>query len=297
MAMNLNGVGYIVRETARNLIRNSWMSLASVSTVAISMFVLSFFLVLTTNLNHVTSVLQSQVEMKVFINRQVPRSQELALLRKARHWPNVRRIDFFTKQQAAASLKQEFPDQRDLVTLISKSNPLFDGYDVYTYRPQAIPQLAERFKKQPIVHTVVYEGQVVSRLDKLSNILRWVGWIVEGLLGLATLFIIVNTIRLAVFARRREVQVMKLVGATDWFIRWPFVLEGMVLGILGALVADVVVDGGYRWLTGVAAVALPFWPLASLHSVMSEVLMFTLIGGVLVGVLASLVALRRFLRV
>ena len=297
MAMNLNGVGYIVRETARNLIRNSWMSLASVSTVAISMFVLSFFLVLTTNLNHVTSVLQSQVEMKVFINRQVPRSQELALLRKARHWPNVRRIDFFTKQQAAASLKQEFPDQRDLVTLISKSNPLFDGYDVYTYRPQAIPQLAERFKKQPIVHTVVYEGQVVSRLDKLSNILRWVGWVVEGLLGLATLFIIVNTIRLAVFARRREVQVMKLVGATDWFIRWPFVLEGMVLGILGALVADVVVDGGYRWLTGVAAVALPFWPLASLHSVMSEVLMFTLIGGVLVGVLASLVALRRFLRV
>lgn len=297
MAMNLNGVGYIVRETARNLIRNSWMSLASVSTVAISMFVLSFFLVLTTNLNHVTSVLQSQVEMKVFINRQVPRSQELALLKKARHWPNVRRIDFFTKQQAAASLKQEFPDQRDLVTLISKSNPLFDGYDVYTYRPQAIPQLAARFKKKSIVHTVVYEGQVVSRLDKLSNILRWVGWIVEGLLGLATLFIIVNTIRLAVFARRREVQVMKLVGATDWFIRWPFVLEGMVLGILGALVADVVVDGGYRWLTGVAAVALPFWPLASLHSVMSEVLMFTLIGGVLVGVLASLVALRRFLRV
>ncbi|PSR33210.1 MAG: ABC transporter permease [Sulfobacillus benefaciens] len=295
--MNLNGVGYIVRETARNLIRNSWMSLASVSTVAISMFVLSFFLVLTTNLNHVTSVLQSQVEMKVFINRQVPRSQELALLKKARHWPNVRRIDFFTKQQAAASLKQEFPDQRDLVTLISKSNPLFDGYDVYTYRPQAIPQLAARFKKKSIVHTVVYEGQVVSRLDKLSNILRWVGWIVEGLLGLATLFIIVNTIRLAVFARRREVQVMKLVGATDWFIRWPFVLEGMVLGILGALVADVVVDGGYRWLTGVAAVALPFWPLASLHSVMSEVLMFTLIGGVLVGVLASLVALRRFLRV
>ena len=297
MAMNLNGVSYIVRETMRNLIRNSWMSLASVSTVAISMFVLSFFLVLTINLNHVTAVLQSQVEMKIFINRHVPRSQELALLRQARHWPDVRRIDFFTKQQAAASLKQEFPDQRDLVALISKSNPLFDGYDVYTYRPQAIPQLAERFHKESIVHTVVYEGQVVSRLDKLSNILRWVGWIVEGLLGLATLFIIVNTIRLAVFARHREVQVMKLVGATDWFIRWPFVLEGMVLGILGSLVADGLVDGGYRWLTGAAAVALPFWPLAPLHSVMSEVLMFTLLGGVLVGVLASMVALRRFLRI
>ncbi len=295
--MNLNGIGYIVRETLRNLARNSWMSLASVSTVAISMFVLSFFLVLTTNLNHVTTVLQSQVEMKVFVNPKVGRLKEISLLNKARHWPNVRHIDFFTKQQAANSLKREFPNQRDLVALISKSNPLFDGYDVFTYRPQAIPRLATRFEKDPIVHAVVYEGQVVTRLAKLSKVLRWVGWVVEGLLGLATLFIIVNTIRLAVFARRREVQVMKLVGATDWFIRWPFVLEGVILGLLGAVVADLVVDAGYRWLTGVAAIALPFWPLASLASVMTQVLLFTLIGGVFVGILASLVALRRFLRV
>ncbi|MHB1953574.1 MAG: cell division protein FtsX, partial [Sulfobacillus sp.] len=115
--MNLNGIGYIVRETLRNLARNSWMSLASVSTVAISMFVLSFFLVLTTNLNHVTTVLQSQVEMKVFVNPKVGRLKEISLLNKARHWPNVRHIDFFTKQQAANSLKREFPNQRDLVAL------------------------------------------------------------------------------------------------------------------------------------------------------------------------------------
>ncbi|MHB1954443.1 MAG: permease-like cell division protein FtsX, partial [Sulfobacillus sp.] len=89
----------------------------------------------------------------------------------------------------------------------------------------------------------------------------------------------------------------KLVGATDWFIRWPFVLEGVILGLLGAVVADLVVDAGYRWLMGVAAIALPFWPLASLASVMTQVLLFTLIGGVFVGILASLVALRRFLRV
>ncbi len=295
--MNLNGLKYVLGETGRNLVSNSWMSLASVSTVAISMFVLSFFLVVTTNVNHVTAVLQSQVEMRVFVNPKATRSQEYALLKEARHWPNVRKMDFFTKSQAANNLKKEFPNQRGLVQLMAKSNPLFDGYDVFTYHPKDIPLLAKRFKQQSIVRTVVYEGQVVKRLTKLSTILKWVGWGVEVLLGLATLFIIVNTIRLAVFARRREVQVMKLVGATDWFIRWPFVLEGLVLGVLGALLADGAVDAGYRWLAQAAGTALPFWPLASLQAVMHEVWLFTLIGGFFVGGLASLVALRRFLRV
>ncbi|PSR27249.1 MAG: ABC transporter permease [Sulfobacillus thermosulfidooxidans] len=295
--MSLSSVWYITKETGRNLIHNAWMTLASVSTVAISMFVLSFFLVLTVNMNHVTSVLQSQVEMRVFIKAHVPRAQEMALLAHAEHWPGVRKIQFFTKQQAAAQLKKEFPNQQDLLTLISKSNPLFDGYNVYTENPQQIPGLAKRFDHQKIVHNVVYEGQVVNRLSRLSVVLKWVGWGIEFLLGLATLFIIVNTIRLAVFARRREVAVMKLVGATDWFIRWPFVLEGLALGLVGAVVADIVVAQGYHWLLVEASNALPFWPMAPFQQVMHKTVDFTLIGGLLVGGLASLVALRRFLRV
>ncbi|MCL4319450.1 MAG: permease-like cell division protein FtsX [Firmicutes bacterium] len=295
--MSLNSIGYIMKETGRNLIYNTWMTLASVSTVAISMFVLSFFLVLTVNVNHVTRILQSQVEMRVFINPHVSRSKEMTLLQKSRQWSDVSKIQFFTKQEAANTLKKEFPNQKDLLTLISKSNPLFDGFNVYTKNPSQIPALAGRFKKQPIVHNVIYEGQVVSRLSRLSAILKWAGWGIEGLLGLATLFIIVNTIRLAVFARRREVSVMKLVGATDWFIRWPFVLEGLTLGIVGAIVADLVVSQGYHWLLVAAGSALPFWPMAPFHQVMQKTENFTLGGGLLVGGLASMVALRRFLRV
>lgn len=297
MGMSLSSICYIIKETGRNLVYNTWMTLASVSTVAISMFVLSFFLVLTVNMNHVTRVLQSQVEMRVFINAHVPRTQEMTLLQESRHWPGVKKVQFFTKQEAADALKKEFPNQKDLLTLISKSNPLFDGYNVYTKNPNQIPALASRFRKQHIVHNVIYEGQVVSRLSRLSVVLKWAGWGIEGLLGLATLFIIVNTIRLAVFARRREVSVMKLVGATDWFIRWPFVLEGLTLGLAGAIVADLVVGQGYHWLLVEASSALPFWPMATLHQVMQKTVDFTLGGGLLVGGLASMVALRRFLRV
>jgi len=120
---------------------------------------------------------------------------------------------------------------------------------------------------------------------------------VEGLLSLATLFIIMNTIRLAVFSRRREIQVMKLVGATDWFIRWPFLLEGLVLGLLGAAISYAIVSDGYRWVVVKAATAMPFWPMASLHSVVSQTAWFTLGGGVLIGGMASIAAVHRFLRI
>lgn len=295
--MSLNSIGYLFRETGRSLIRNAWMALASISTVTISLFVLAVFVVVSANVNHVTAILQNQVEMRVFINPKVPRSQEMALFKQAETWPQVRRIDYFTKQQAATNLKNEFPDQEQLFQVIAKSNPLFDGFDVYTKTPQEIPAVAARFSRDKIVHNVVYQDTVVKRLTRLGHILKWAGWIVEGLLAVATMLIIINTIRLAVFARRREIQVMRLVGATDWFIRWPFVLEGLTIGFLGAVAADVVIGLGYRWVLDRAAVSLPFWPMAGWHSVVDQTTMFTVIGGLVVGGLASLVALRRFLKV
>lgn len=295
--MKLNLVNYIFRETGRNLWGNFWMTLASVLTVAISLFVFSFFLVVSVNINHITGVLASQVEMRVFVQSKTSSSAEQALLQEAKGWPGVRKIQFFTKAQAAQSLKKEFPQQQDLFTLINQSNPLFDGYDVFTNHPDQIAGVAQRFRQQPIVRSVVYEGQVANRLQKLTTAVRWFGYGLEGVLSLATLFIIVNTIRLAVFARRREIAVMKLVGATDWFIRWPFVMEGLCLGVVGAAVTDLVLNYGYSWVQSAATIALPFLPLASLHVVMSQVVDDTIIGGMLIGAIGSLVAVRRFLHI
>lgn len=295
--MSLNSLRHLLSETGRSLRKNAWMALASVSTVTISLFVLAVFVVVSVNVNHVTQILESQVEMRVFIKPHVSHSTEMALYHQAKTWPQVRRIDYFTKKQAAQSLKNEFPDQQDLFQVIQKSNPLFDGFDVYTKSPRQIPALANRLSKNPIVHNVVYQGTVVRRLTRLGNVLKWSGWVVEALLAVATLLIIVNTIRLAVFARRREIQVMRLVGATDWFIRWPFILEGLVIGVVGAAAADVMVGAGYRWILNRAAVSLPFWPMAGWHSVVDQTTLFTVLGGLIVGAIASMIAVRRFLRI
>ncbi|NMP22659.1 permease-like cell division protein FtsX [Sulfobacillus harzensis] len=295
--MSLNAIGHLLRETGRSLTKNAWMALASVSTVTIALFVLAVFVVVSANVNHVTQLLENQVEMRVFIKPHVSRQQEMALYREAKAWPQVRRIDYFTKQQAADNLKSEFPDQQDLFQVIQKSNPLFDGFDIYTKTPRQIPVVASRMSKDPIVHNVVYQGTVVRRLTRLGNILKWSGWVVEALLAIATMLIIVNTIRLAVFARRREIQVMRLVGATDWFIRWPFILEGLTIGLIGAVVSDMVIGSGYRWVIKRAATSLPFWPMAGWHQVMAQTTLFTVAGGLIVGGLASLIAVRRFLKI
>lgn len=295
--MTVNSAGYLLRETGRNLIKNLWMALASVSTVAIALFVLAVFVVLSTNVNHVTTLLQNEVELRVFVKPKTTHAAEVALLQKIKHWPDVRRADLFTKAQAANQLKNEFPNQRELFNVIAKANPLFDGYDVYTKNASQIPQIAHRFSQQPIVHNVVYQGTVVKRLTRLGHIVRWAGWALEALLAVATMMIIVNTIRLAVFSRRREIQVMRLVGATSWFIRWPFILEGLAIGLLGAVVAEAGVDGGYHWVVTKAALALPFWPMAGMHEVLMRTILFTGIGGLAVGGIASVIALRRFLRI
>lgn len=295
--VNPRTVAYWLREAGQNLWKNGWMTVASISTVALSLFVLAFFLVLSLNLNHITSVLQSQVEIRVFVHADATRDQEMALLKAAQGWPDVRQITFFTKQQAAAQLKAEFPQEKDLVALISQSNPLLDGYDVYIRQVSEIPSLVQRFQAQPIVENVVYQGQVAQRLAETARIVAWAGYVIEGLLGLATVVIIMNTIRLAVFARRREIQVMKLVGATDWFIRWPFLLEGVALGVIGAAMADLATGVGYSWVSNAAARALPFWPLVPPAAALSHAVVVTLAGGLVIGLAGSLVAVRRFLRV
>ena len=295
--MTLNGIGYLFREAARSLTRNLWMAVAAVTTVAISLFVLAVFVVVSTNVTHVTTLLQNEVELRVFVKPKTTRAQEMAFLSQVKTWPEVRKVHFFTKSQAAQQLKKEFPNNNALFQVIQRSNPLFDGYNVYTKSPSQIPAVAKQFEKQPIVNNVVYQGTVVKRLTRLGHIVKVAGWIVEGLLAVATLLIIVNTIRLAVFARRREIQVMRLVGATNWFIRWPFILEGLAIGLMGALVSEAVVAGGYHWLIGLASVSLPFWPMAAFHAVALRTGLFTGIGGLTVGFIASVIALRRFLRV
>ena len=147
------------------------------------------------------------------------------------------------------------------------------------------------------VETAKFGQEVVEHLFQLTKILRFGGIALVIFLAMATLFIISNTIRLTVFARRKEVVIMKYVGATDWFIRWPFLLEGMTLGFFGAVVASILINGIYTALLESIHATLAFLPLLPASPLIMYVTIFLLVTGTGIGALGSFISLRKFLRV
>ena len=163
--------------------------------------------------------------------------------------------------------------------------------------PERIKVLTPQIGQLPKVETAKFGQEVVEHLFQLTKILRFGGIILVVFLAMATLFIISNTIRLTVFARRKEVIIMKYVGATDWFIRWPFLLEGMILGFCGAVVASLFINSIYSGLLERIHATLAFLPLLPTYPLLLYVDVFLLVAGTGIGALGSYISLRKFLQV
>ena len=163
--------------------------------------------------------------------------------------------------------------------------------------PERIKVLTPQIGQLPKVETAKFGQEVVEHIFQLTKILRFGGIILVVFLAMATLFIISNTIRLTVFARRKEVIIMKYVGATDWFIRWPFLLEGMTLGFCGAVVASLFINSIYSGLLERIHATLAFLPLLPTYPLLLYVNVFLLVAGTGIGALGSYISLRKFLQV
>ncbi len=288
---------YYLAETGRGLARNAYMSLASVATVAVSLLVLATVLVTAANLQYISASVQSQVEMVVYLKDGLSQQQKDAISAGLKNLGGVTSVTYVSKDEALTQLEQEFGDQKDVLEGVRDINPLQDSFQVRFQKPQDVPPAAQKVQGLAGVDSVYYEQQVVDRLARFTTLLRVVGLGAVLLLSFGTVFIISNTIRLAVFARRYEVRVMKLVGATDWFIRWPFVLEGMVLGFAGALLTSAIVYGLYTWLVGLLVRDLPFVPVIMPYPFVLRLSLVLVAGGTLLGMVGSAVSLRRFLQV
>lgn len=295
--MKARTLGYLAREALDGVRRNGVMSLASVTTVAVALAILSVFAILGFNVQHLARSVESQVEVVAFLQEGFDRSQQDALLEQVRALPGVAEARYVTREEALARLKRQFGDQKDLLDAIEQDNPLRDSVEVRVPEPPRVEGVAAALQKLAGVEKVVYQRDTVRRLYRLTAALRALGLFLGVLVGLATLLIVSNTIRISVFARRREIAIMKLVGATDAFVRWPFVLEGALLGLLGALVASAVAWAGYLWLVGQVAVTLPFIPMLPPHPFLWHLARALVLLGAAMGAAGSVVSVRRHLRV
>ena len=251
--MKIRTSEYFIREVFLSLRRNNWMSVASVGTVAVSLFIFGMFLMLVMNMNKMAESLESQVQINVYLEESVSREDARDIEKDLKEMQGVEKVTFVSKEDAMERFKERLGDQKTLLEALDDTNPLPDAFEVTITRPELVKTAAESIEKLDGVESGKYGQDVMEHLFEMTRLIRIFGFSLIQVLALATLFIISNTIRLTVFARRKEIAIMKYVGATDWFIRWPFVLEGMVLGLLGSLVAAVVLRTAY---TGMAVGAI-----------------------------------------
>ena len=295
--MSFSTKEYFVKETYKSIRRNGFMSFASISTVAVSLLVLGMFLMIFLNTNNLAQYLESQVQVSVYMQDSATDKELTAVKEKLTKMPGVVKVTQVSKQQALERFKKRLGDQEQLLHSLGKENPFPNSFEVQVDNPERIKVLTPQIGQLPKVETAKFGQEVVEHLFQLTKILRFGGILLVIFLAMATLFIISNTIRLTVFARRKEVIIMKYVGATDWFIRWPFLLEGMTLGFFGAVLASVLINSIYSGLLERIHATLAFLPLLSPSPLLLYVDLFLLVAGTGIGALGSYISLRKFLRV
>ena len=297
MGMKLQTSEYFIQEVFRSLRRNNWMSFASIGTVAVSLFVLGVFLLLVLNMNRMASALESQVQISVYLEDGLSADDRQDIASDIEALQGIESIRYISKEEAKARLEDRLGDQKYLLDALGDKNPLPDSFEVVVKSPDLVETAAKAIDRMDGVQEAKYGQDVIEHLFAITRLIRIFGLVLMVLLAGATLFIISNTIRLTVFARRKEIAIMKYVGATDWFIRWPFLLEGMVLGFVGGVIAAVALRSFYAAMAAKITDTLTFFPLMPQYPSMNYITVALLLTGMAIGALGSALSLKRFLKV
>ena len=233
-------VGYVLTAAWQGFWRNPVMSIAATLTVSLMLLLFAFFIVTDRGLQAAVSALESKVELVLYLDEGARPSDVLALKARIEKDPAVSRVDYVTKQQALERLAALAQRKDDFTLVDIGANPLPASLEIKLANAQETGRLASSLKEElghGVVTDVIDNPTVVEKLLTITRVLSIGGIAVLAMMLFVALFVIVNTIRIAVHARRDEIEIMQLVGATDWFVSWPFILEGMLVGTFGAIVA------------------------------------------------------------
>jgi len=296
--MKAASLRYIIPEALSSIWRNGWMTLAAIITITISLFLWAFFWLLIVNIDANASQIESDIEIVAYIDEAVPPEEYSRIESRLLDLPNLVSFEFRSKEEGLdLIIQQSFSDDGEIADILAGENPLPDCYIIKALNAEAVPKLADAVGQMSQIEVVRYGQGTVENLFLLTNTLRTIGLIVMVLLGLAAVLLVAMTTRLAVYARGREIMIMKWVGASNWFIRWPFLLEGFFLGLIGAAIAASLVLALYTQAADYIKNALSFMLVLNTSQVSFSVMVYTLVAGVSLGAFGSAISLAKFLDV
>jgi len=293
MALRL---GYFIGETTTNLRRNLLLTIAAISTAALSLMLLGLVMVGGEVLKKAVGSWEGKVELNVFLRDEITPEQTKELGAAVSSMPEVQTVFYESKTEAYEEYKRMFKESPALIENVDPE-ALPASYRIKLKNPNTAEAVSTRLEGRPGVDDVQFGGEAVKRFLRFANLMKTMVMVVTAILMAATTLLIANTIRLAVYARRKEIGIMKLVGATNWFIRVPFILEGVAEAAVGAAVATGMLTGAKFLLLDNAQKEFPFLPVTVGVDVLLQVFLVLLAVGVVIGTLGSFLALRRFLEV
>jgi cell division transport system permease protein len=300
ISVKLRTAKFFVREGVGSLKKNKTMSAASISSVIAALLVIGIFFIIVLNVDYAASKLESQIEMMVYLNNGLSETVVSAMAKEVKAISGVKDVQFISKEQALKDLNKKWGDNAYLLEGLEGDNPLPDSFKVTLTDPSKANEVALTISSISNIERVVYGKEELEKLLKATYILRISSLVIITILVFISIFIISNTIKLTVYARRREISIMKYVGATDWFVRGPFIVEGMLLGLMGSLVTSALIGAGYYYSSNLIKhqmIGLLSINLMPFGSVISSLVFLLVIVGILIGMIGSFLSVRKFIRV
>lgn len=296
--MKISSIKYFISDSLKSIRRNKTISLASATTVAATLFILGVFMLSALNVQQVIKNVESKVEISIFMREDITIGQQKELETKIKKIDKIVDVSYVSKEKAVEKFKQQIgDDNKDLVKGLEKENPLPSSYIVKVKDPSMVTDVVNEIKDLKGIEKIQEGKKIVDKIVAITKTIKWVGMVLFVILIGVSLFLIGNTIKITVYSRRREIGIMKYIGATDWFIRWPFVIEGAILGSTGALVGLLVLYYLYNALYSRMASAVYLVQFIKPSYILTSISWQFILLGILIGAIGSILSIRKFLAV
>ncbi len=298
--MKLRSFNYLIKEGLKSLWYNRLMSFASIMTVTASLIIFSLFLILSLNVEHMVEQVKSEYELLVVIDEHADEATIQGIGKAIDAMPQVREIRLVTKEEGLEDLKATV-DNPEMLVGLELDNPIRNTYRVSLNNLNASVEVMEQIALISGVVKINSNQETVYALQNITRMVNMIGFWLFVLLMVVAIAIITNTIRLAVYARRKEINVMKFIGATNWFIRWPFMVEGIVIGLIAAIFSFGIVYGGYYYISAsfnsMLGNGLAGMKLIDTIQMMQWVAVSSVVLGVFSGITGSVISVRKHMKV
>ncbi|MEA4846487.1 MAG: permease-like cell division protein FtsX [Clostridiaceae bacterium] len=298
--MKLRTGKFFIREGFRSLKRNSTMSAAAITSVIAALLVIGIFFIIVINIDYAATKLESQIEMMVYLEDGLSENIIDTMDTEIRSINGVKSVEFISKGEALSDLEKKWGENSYLLEGLEGDNPLPDAFLITLTDPSNASSVAMSVSAISNIEKVVYGKEELANLLNATYVMRMSSAVIILILLFISIFIIANTIKLTLYARRREIGIMKYVGATDWFVRMPFIIEGIIVGIIGAVTATAVLGAGYYYCSGIVKnqmIGFMSISLMPFKQIITSMIVLLIIVGVVIGAAGSLISVRKFIKV